>query len=37
MVAGTRLVEFSRTAELAETIEVVTRNLAAMESAGGSV
>jgi hypothetical protein len=36
MVAGTRLVEFSRTAELAETIEIVTRNLAAMVSAGGS-
>jgi hypothetical protein len=33
MAAGTSVVEFSKTAELAETMEVVTKNLAAMESA----
>jgi hypothetical protein len=33
MAAGSSVVEFSRTAELAETMEVVMKNLAAMESA----
>ena len=33
MAAGTRLVEFSKTAELAETMKVVIQNLAAMDSA----
>jgi hypothetical protein len=33
MADGTRLIEFSKTAELAETMEVVVKNLAAMESA----
>jgi hypothetical protein len=33
MAQGTRLVEFSKSAELAETMEVVVKNLAAMESA----
>lgn len=33
MTADTHLVEFSKTSELAETMEAVTKNLAAMESA----
>lgn len=33
MAAGTRVIEFSKTAELAETVAVVAKNLAAMEPA----